>query len=255
MEDFLLSKIWKLSKLKSSNWAFNKTLCIRATRKDLVKISWNDIKNQDTRGGSSGSGSGLNYVKLEVGTTAIRVVGDEPYSRWTHWIPEANGGKGMGVDCIGKGCPVCAKMAEDKKAKVKSKYSSRRVHSINVIVHEKPGVKGLKEIAVLEAGQKVFNGLLVLLEQMGDLKNYDVKIVKSGTDFNNTDYNVLPTFPPSPLSAEEAALPHFTLEQIKKEFTTDQIKLLMTGATYESVFGSGDATTTGSAGVDFTRPV
>jgi hypothetical protein len=221
-------------------------------------MSWQDVKNQGTNS-NGGASTGVKYLRLEVGSTTIRVAEEEPYSRWTHWIPEANEGKGMVVDCIGKDCPVCAKIAADKKAKIKSKYSSRKLHSLNVI-HKK--ADGTKEMVVLEQGNKVFNGLLVLLEQMGDLRNYDVKIVKTGTTFSDTDYNVLPTFPPVPMTAEEQAMTKFTKEQIEKKFTKEQISMLMAGAKIDAVLGRNtdgteaapfDANPT--AQVDFTRPV
>jgi hypothetical protein len=219
-------------------------------------MSWEDVKNSTTGNNNSTSGSSINYLKLETGANQIRVIGDQPYSRWYHWIPEANGGRGLGIDCIGKECPVCKKMAEDKKNKVKTRYSSRKIHSISVI-HRKPD--GTSELALLEQGNKIFSGLLVLMEQMGDLKNYDVKIIKSGQTFNEIDYNVLPVFPPTPLTEQEAQIEPYTEDQIKKVFTKEQIIALMNGATLEQVLNPNDETTAANqspsdeADVDFTQ--
>ncbi len=226
-------------------------------------MSWADIRNQANNSNGGSSGSGVKYVKLENGTTQLRVVGEQPYSRWTHWIPQANDGKGFGIDCIGKGCPICAKMKEDKQAGRKTKYSSRKVHSIDVIQR----VQGQPpEVSILDQGNKVFNGLLVLMEQMGDLRNYDVKIIRTGTGFTDTDYNVLPTFPPTPLTDEEKALPLYTDEQRKKIFTLDQINRLISGAKLEDVFSDEGSSsddsevtpvpdTTQQPNVDFTQRV
>jgi len=203
-------------------------------------MSWEDVKSSAAGNSNSTSGGGINYLKLETGANQIRVIGDQPYSRWHHWIPEANGGRGLGVDCLGKECPVCKKMAEDKRNKVKTKYSSRKIHSISVI-HRKPD--GSSELALLEQGNKIFSGLLVLMEQMGDLKNYDVKIIKTGQTFNEIDYNVLPVFPPAPLTEQEAQIEPYTDEQIKKVFTKEQIVALMGGATLEQVLNPSDETT------------
>ena len=222
----------------------------------MVKISWNDIKSNQSGGSGGSDANKVNYVKLDVGTNQLRIIGDEPYSRWTHWIPQANDGKGFGVDCIGKDCPICVILASDKKNKIKSKYSSRKTHAINVLT-KKPGTT--PEVAILDAGNKIFNGLLVLMEQMGDLKNYDVKIIKSGTTVTDTDYNVLPTFPPVMLTDTEKAMSQFTLEQIKKIFTKEQIELLISGAKLDVVFGNGIddilPEATGTAQVDFTKPL
>lgn len=222
-------------------------------------MSWSDVK--PTSGDNNSSSGGINYIKLENGTTQLRIVGDQPYSRWTHWIPQANENRGLSVDCIGKECPVCKQIADDKKNKRKSKYGSRKVHSICAIVR-KPNAD--PEMGLLEQGNKIFNGLLVLLEQMGDLRNYDVKIVKTGTDFSSIDYSVLPTFPPVPMTDAEKALPLYTVDQIKKSFTKEQIEMLMNGAKLDEVVGTNanevpenpiEDTTTEAPGVDFTQRV
>ncbi len=205
-------------------------------------MAWNDVGQSE---GSGGSGNKVNYAKLKTGVNTGRILDDHPESRWTHWIPQANGGRGLSVDCLGTStCPVCAAMAEDKTANRKARYTSRKQHAINWLNRE------TGEVEILEQGQKVFGGLKILLEQMGDLRNYDVKIVRTGETFNNIDYNVLPVFPPTPLTDAEKGMEKYEADVLKKSFTAEQIEQFLAGATMDDVFGEGDAANGAGASTD-----
>jgi hypothetical protein len=84
----------------------------------------------------------------------------------------------------------------------------------------------------------VFEGLLTIMQQMGDLKNYDVTITQTGEGFGNINYTILPTFPPVALTPEEASLPRYDISDISKALTVEQIEKLMAGATMEQILGT-----------------
>lgn len=228
---------------------------------------WNDLTQGNSN--NSGSASEVKYLKLKPGVTKIRVLDEEPFSRWTHWIQAANSGKGLSVDCLGKGCPVCAEIAKDKKAKATKRYNSTKSHAINILARSFKTLQGVEtslnnEVNILDKGNKIFTGLLACMSNMGDLRNYDVTITQVGEDFGSITQTVMPTFPPSPLTDEEKALPKYDLLTLKKSFTAEQVVALMNGGTLDAVNAMSDAptvdaptmpTTNAPVGVDFTRPV
>jgi len=213
-------------------------------------MSWNEILNPQSNNTVNNEGA-VKYCKLKAGANKLRVLDEEPYSRWSHWIPQANSGKGTSVDCIGKDCPVCAKIKEDKANGVKQKYSTKKAHAINVLNRE------TNEVEILDSGNKIFQGLATLLSQMGDLRKYDVNIVKSGSG-TSTTYQVLPIYPPVPLTDAEKNMKLYDIKNIYKKLTKEQILGLMSGKSLAEVTkteGTEEATTTNendtALGVDF----
>jgi hypothetical protein len=203
---------------------------------------WNDVGSSNN---SNNSGADkIEFVQFpSSGTVRLRVLDDQPVSRWKHWIQAANAGKGLSVTCIGKGCPICAKLAEAKKTKAKTPYNSSRSHMLNTLVRSftpagTQAPQPINKVQILDKGNKPFEGLLTIMQQMGDLKNYDVTITQTGEGFNNITYTVLPTFPQIPLTAEELALPKYDIAEITKPLTVEQITQFMEGATSEQVFGT-----------------
>lgn len=195
---------------------------------------WNDLENKGNGTGTSEKGK-VNYVKLTPGETIkLRVVDEQPESRWVHWVQSANKGKGLGIKCPGKGCPLCADMAERKRAKQPQKFSCSKSHAINVIN------RNTGRIEILDKGNKIFESLLVIMKQMGDLRNFDVAITttKTGSENTNVAYTVLPTFPPTPLTDAEkemVAKDRYDLKELTKGFTIEQVNKLVAGATIEEV--------------------
>lgn len=227
-------------------------------------MSWNEIAN---KGNENTQGAGkIPYVKLKPGITQMRVLDAEPFSRWTHWIPQANGGKGCSVNCIGRGCPICASIKVDKDAKRKSKYSSPKSHAINVLVRSfkatpTSNAEPVNEVQVLDKGNKIFEQMLVSIQQLGDIRNYDITITQTGTDLGSINYTVLPVYPPVALTDAEKALPKHDITAIQKNFTVEQIKALMEGKTLEEITAmvapetavDDRSRTNAAVGVDFTR--
>lgn len=223
-------------------------------------MSWNEVGTEQI-----GEKKEVNYLKFPVGATTIRVLDEAPYSRWTHWLPApANGGKGVGIDCIGEGCPVCAKIAMEKARgidRANMKFSSKKTHSINVLVR-KPD--GNDELAILEAGNGIFGNLKDVMVMMGtagmqaDLRMLDVLVNRTGTGFNNTKYSVMGLMNKvSPLTEKEKLIEKYNLNELKPKLTAEQIVAVMEGAKLDEIAKQeGSAPQTNNAPVvDFTQQV
>ena len=185
-----------------------------------------------------------------------------PYSRYCHWIPSANNGKGVGIDCIGKDCPICKVIQTEKREKLKIRtYNNKMTHSINVLV-KKLGGQDVNEVMVLEQGNGLFGQIkdqMTLLAQMGmspDLRNVDIIVNRTGTGFNDTKYSVMVNqMTMKPLSAEEQALEKYDLKEIKPKLNADQVIQLMNGKSLEDVCSSESGSDFEEVdAVDFTNP-
>ena len=215
--------------------------------------------------GANGGGAEkkeVKYVKFPVGASVIRVLDVPPYSRFTHWIPSANNGKGVGIDCIGKDCPICKVIQTEKREKLKIRtYNNKMTHSINVLV-KKLGGQDVNEVMVLEQGNGLFGQIkdqMTLLAQMGmspDLRNVDIIVNRTGTGFNDTKYSVMVNqMTMKPLSAEEQALEKYDLKEIKPKLNADQVIQLMNGKSLEDVCSSESGSDFEEVdAVDFTNP-
>lgn len=176
-------------------------------------MSWNDVI-----GRAEGAGRGA-QDHLQIAPNTSKVVhilleaGEEPYSFWTHYIPEANGGKGRGVVCPGRDiCPACAKGI----------YKTRRRHAINVYDIENKAIK------VLEAGKTIMEQLKMILDAYGSFAGIDVSIRKTGEKMN-TQYGVIPIPRKEPFDKSLVANGKFALASIKAPNTPDAITTLMSG--------------------------
>ena len=83
-------------------------------------MSWDDVNR------TAGSTKDINYTKFSEGNTVIRIIDDEPYSFWSHWMMKHN----KGVTCLGKDCPICSVIAQQKANKETPTYSSTQRHVI-----------------------------------------------------------------------------------------------------------------------------
>lgn len=199
---------------------------------------WNNVGNENNTEKKE-----VKYLKFPEGSTVIRVLDEAPYTRWQHWLPApANGGKGVGIDCIGKDCPVCQKIAMEKAKgtpKELIKLTTKKVHSINVLVRKS---NGEDELNVLEQGNGLFGNLKDCMVMMGnagitpDLRKMDVMVNRTGTGFNSTKYSVMPLMNKiSDLTEKELALEKYDLKSLKPILTPEQIIQVMNGATLDSI--------------------
>lgn len=211
-------------------------------------MGWNDVGSSSTSDKQE-----IKYMGLLEGTHQIRCLDAEPVSRWTHWIPQANAGKGYTVNCAGKDCPVCAEIKAAKAKKAPAKMNSRKLHLMNVID------RASGEVKLIDKGNGLFEALYGIYEELkadnGDLTNYDLKIRVSGSG-KDTVYTPIP-MPVKPLTKDEKALEKYDREKLSESLTVEQITALMGGATFKEVFGSedddSDATGDEKPNVDFTK--
>lgn len=221
-------------------------------------MAWSEVGNTE---GNSNS-SEIKYAKLAVGRTRIRMISEEPFSRWSHWIPQANEGKGTSINCPGKGCPICKDISENKKNKTKSKYSSSKSHASNIYVKEhflNGTITNIGEVQILDKGNKIYGALYEIMQQVGDLRNIDVNITRKGEKLGEIEYTILPCYPPTELTASEKAECEKTydLQNLKANLTIEQIQVLMAGGkiNYDTTPVEEVTSTTSSLGVDFTQAI
>lgn len=209
-----------------------------------MENSWNTVGNSEGTEKKE-----VNYIKFPEGATIIRLLDKAPVTQWTHWLKApANGGKGVGVVCIGKSCPVCALMAKEKAqnvAKENRAYTSKKTHMINILIKKSDGTK---EVALLEQGNGLFGQLkdaMVMMASAGlepDLTSVDIMVNRTGTGFSNTKYSVMPLMNKlSPLTAEELAMEKYDLATVKPILTAEQIIAVSNGAKLEDIAKENDS--------------
>jgi hypothetical protein len=213
----------------------------------MINMGWNDVTGKPNNG--EGQKEKTRYNKLVSGKThTIRVLDEQPFSRYTHWIQAANGGTGLTVDCPGAGCPICADIKAKKKAGQTQKYNSRKLHALNILNRE------TGEVEVIDKGKRLFEMFLGLMNEIGDLRGYDIKVRVTGTD-SDTTYTPI-ALPPKPLTDAEKALVKYDLNEISLKVTNEQMQMLMNGATLKDVFGTDEETNDEqeeAPNVDFTK--
>lgn len=213
-------------------------------------MAWSDVNTKPS--GNDSQKKEIKYAKLTSGQTYQgRILDAQPFSRYTHWIPQANDGKGLTVDCCGKAtCPICADIKKKKTSGEKQKYSSRQLHAINWLN------RATGEVELIDKGRKLFEPLSSLLSELGDLREYDIKIRVTGADKDIT-YTPIPMAPKA-LTDAEKALEKYDLNEVSLKVTPEQMQMFMNGATIKDVFGSRNEETTDAATeeqleVDFTK--
>lgn len=172
-------------------------------------MGWNEIGQNKTENAGEAK---VPYVKLPEGKTVIRIVDEMPKSYWKHWIPGLN----RSVLCLGTNCPVCEIRKKDTAEGKKPRFNVTRVHAINVIN------KGTGLMEVLEKGNSIFEDLKSINQEVGDLRDFDVTIIRKGTGMNDTKYTCLPC-PPKPLNEQEKALEPYDLDSINKPMSYDEL--------------------------------
>lgn len=182
----------------------------------------------------NGNREEVNFIKLPVGNTKLRIVDTEPKVMYKHWIQKANSGKGLSVICPGQGvCPICQEIKADKAKGAKPNYSVNIAFAINAI---QVNAEGEITYCVLEKGKGVFQPLNVLRSQMGDLINYEVNITRTGEKMQDVNYTVLPVFPPVELDEEtlkEVNENKYDMNKVYTTYSREEIIKLMNG---ENIF-------------------
>ena len=214
----------------------------------MMTTNWENIGVKE---GGNNNNKEIKYLKFEEGTTIIRLLDEAPVSYYSHWITTANKGKGVGIACTGKGCPVCKVIAEERKLKVpynKMTYNKPIKHMINVLVKKINGTD-VNEVMLLEAGNGIFGSIkdqITLLTTMGyepDLTAIDLIINRTGKGFGDTKYSVICNpATVKPLTEEEKALEKYDLFKVKPDLDNGQVIDLIAGKSLDEVCGNAEET-------------
>lgn len=171
----------------------------------------------------------LNFLATPPGETEIRVLDEAPYFYQGYWSVKGNGGSGCWIPYKGKGVDLLEKanyefmdkifkQADEKGLK---KGSKERKDFVKSNGYDKQPYGKLKnkfiihvinranqEVELLDNGPGIFEDLKKLHAHKyhGDLRNYDVTIVREGTEFMNTKYSVMACPEKTPLTEAEISL-------------------------------------------------
>lgn len=176
-----------------------------------------------------GNNSKTDFTKLQNGVTELRFLDAEPFARWAHWMNNCK----RNISCIGSECPICDTIRVSKKAGVKTPYSSNRKFAMHVYNFS------TGKVEILEQGKNFFTSLHALHEEMGDIREYNVKVKTQNAGSTDVNHTIMPC-PPSELSDEikELCKDLKPFEEVFKKPTREQIVQLMEGKSVEEVFGT-----------------
>lgn len=169
------------------------------------------------------------FTKLQNGITELRFLDAEPFVRWAHWIAQAK----RNISCLGADCPVCEAVKASKQTGIKPQYSSNRKFAMHVLNLTTGNVE------VLEQGKVFFTQLYALHEEIGDVRNYNIKVKTQNAGSTDVTYTLLPC-QPSELddTQKELCSELKPFDEIFKKPTREQVLQLMAGKTPEEVFSN-----------------
>ena len=179
-------------------------------------MGWNDVQ------GNENNTEKIPYTKFEAGNTVIRILDEEPYSFWSHWLQKQQ----TSVTCRGRDCPICNIIAQAKAANEKPPYNSSKRHAIRIWNYN------TNQMEVMIQGKTFFSQLLTLHREIGDLRTYDVKVVRKGNG-TDTTYTLLPSAP-----SEFAITEGITEVDMKEIFaapTKEEMIMLAEGKTWKEI--------------------
>lgn len=186
-------------------------------------MSWTDIEK-----GTKENSDRTPITKFEAGATTVRILDEEPYSFWNHWLQKQQ----TGVTCPGKGCPICNIIAQQKANKEKPMYSSTQRHAMRIWNYK------TNQMEIMIQGTRFFSNLLTLHKEIGDIRTYDIKVVRSG-EGKDTTYALLPCQP-----AEFAITEGIEDINFKEYFvppTNEEIIQLIEGKSWNEIRGEKEA--------------
>lgn len=183
-------------------------------------MGWNDVE----RTTAEETKEKVPYTKFDKGATQIRVLDDEPFSFWSHWLQKQQ----TSVTCPGKGCPICNVMAQMRANNEKPMYTSSHRHAIRVWNYK------TERMEVMIQSKSFFQQLLVLHKEIGKITDYDIKVVRQG-EGKETTYSLLPSAP-SAFEITEG-IEDVNFEELLSPPTTEEIIQLMEGKTWNEING------------------
>lgn len=172
------------------------------------------------------------FTKLQNGVTELRFLDGEPFVRWAHWIAQAK----RNVSCIGADCPICESVKASRQAGIKPSYTSNRKFAMHVLNLNTGNVE------ILEQGKMFFTQLHALHDEMGDIREYNVKVRTQNAGSTDVVHTLMP-MPKSELTDEQKELCKDLkpFEEVFKKPTKEQVIQLMSGKSPEEVFANKDA--------------
>ena len=189
-------------------------------------MGWNDV----TKNGSSTEKTP--YTKFENGSTIIRILDNEPFSFWSHWLPQQK----TSITCPGKDCPICNVIRAQKANKETPQYSSSQRHCVRVWNYKE------ERLEIMIQGRTFFSQLLDLHKEVGDITTYDIKVIRKG-EGTNTTYTLLPQAVKEFEVPDKEAFENINLEHIMRPPTHEEILQLMEGKTWAEINGAVDEPT------------
>ena len=180
-------------------------------------MGWNDVAREPGQ-----SADKLQYTKFENGNNLIRILDAEPFSFWQHWMPKQN----TSVACMGKDCPICSVIAQQKANNETPQYNSSHRHAIRVWNYT------TNQMEVMIQGKTFFSQLLDLHKEVGDLRTYDLKIIRKGSG-TDTVYTMIPCAPKEFEFANQCE--EVDIQDLLKAPTKEEMLLLMEGKTWAEI--------------------
>lgn len=188
-------------------------------------MGWNDVARES----GSGSKEKTPYTKFENGTTMIRILDNEPFSFWSHWLQKQQ----TSVTCIGKDCPICNIIRQMKANKETPMYNSTQRHAIRIWNYT------TQQMEVMIQGKTFFSMLLDLHKEVGDITTYDVKVIRKGSG-TDTTYTLLPSAP-AEFDTTDKEIEDVDMEELFRAPTKEEMLQLMEGKTWAEINGTEDA--------------
>ena len=185
-------------------------------------MSWNDV----TRDNTNGNTDKIPYTKFNSGNTTIRILDAEPYSFWQHWFQKQQ----TSITCPGKDCPVCNIIKQMKANKETPMYNSSQRHAIRIWNYD------TNQMEIMIQGKVFFSQLHDLLSEIGDLRTFDIKVVRKG-EKTDTVYTLIPK-QPEDFVMEGKDIKEVNYDEIFKAPTKEEILQLMEGKSWSDINGS-----------------
>ncbi|MBL5872343.1 hypothetical protein HV417_02040 [Bacillus sporothermodurans] len=228
--------------------------------------AWGNIDNEEAGKGNGGNKPERpDFLKVDIGSTKVRVLDMVPYSYKEWYSTRANGGEGASIPYMGADDLLEAqnnahmqkifKEADAKGLKDKARKDFLRDFGYKKqpwgkvkekhIIHVLDRATG--EVKLLDKGNGIFKKLkkLALDPEYGDLRQYDITIVMTGdkNDFTTIEYDVTPARQNTPLTEAELKLYNEKKIDLVKfktpDMTPEQALAIAKGATFKEILGNG----------------
>ena len=175
--------------------------------------------------GERNSSDKINYTKFESGNTMIRVLDNEPYSAWFHWLPKQQ----TSIACLGKDCPFCNIIARAKANKEQPMYNSSQRHAVRIWNYK------TEQMEIMIQSKTFFSQLLDLHKEVGDITSYDIKVIRKG-EGTSTVYTMLPSAPKD-FDVEGKDIVEVDFAEQFKAPTKEEALMLLDGKTWSEING------------------